>query len=319
MLRCFPDPYPDELLYSICARFSHHMRYPAPHSVIIDLYGRKGFIAVTDLPSHLACLASHIPQKDYYTVETLIDNHTLLPFYSPFVSDLSKLERIRQCMEGDKSTMISVLIGRLTCGVSLQEWLRFCPLCVEDDRRELGECYWHRSHQIPGVDVCIKHYVYLQNSIIHKKKAKPNYAFFSLEQVVKVQAPISLNLSNTLDTILLQLAHSASWLMQTQRLYVTNLGWRYNEAIFDLGLLYIEDDLYKLDETKLLEEFKRRYDDATLKYFCVGYGEEFGKTWPIEFIKSTNLFHPVYHLLFISFLGYQIQDFFALVFKHKAN
>src|SRR5437879_10471067 len=98
MIRCFPDPFHDELLYSICARFSDHMGYSAPHSVIIDLFGRKGFLAVTDLPSHLGRLADNLPQKDYYTVDNLIENHTLLPFYRPFLPYIDRLIRIRSCM-----------------------------------------------------------------------------------------------------------------------------------------------------------------------------------------------------------------------------
>jgi hypothetical protein len=28
MIGCFPDPYPDELLYSVCARFHERVQYP---------------------------------------------------------------------------------------------------------------------------------------------------------------------------------------------------------------------------------------------------------------------------------------------------
>src|SRR5437667_6870463 len=177
---CFPDPYPDELLYSICARFSDRVRYQHIHATVLSLFGYRGRLAVTDLPGHLSYFTSNLLQKDYYTLENLIDNHTLLPFYSPFLSD-SEFEQIRSDMAGDKKHVIFPLTRHLNCGVFLQEWLRFCPLCVEEDRKTFGECYWHRTHQIPGIDVCVKHNVYLQNSSIHKRETRPNYTFFSAE------------------------------------------------------------------------------------------------------------------------------------------
>lgn len=40
--------------------------------------------------------------------------------------------------------------------------LRFCPLCAQDDVRDLGYARWKLQHQLPGVFVCTTHEVLLE-------------------------------------------------------------------------------------------------------------------------------------------------------------
>ena len=47
--------------------------------------------------------------------------------------------------------------------------LRYCPLCAEEDREKHGETYWHREHQIIGIDVCPKHGCFLKETGISLK------------------------------------------------------------------------------------------------------------------------------------------------------
>jgi hypothetical protein len=54
MIGCFPDPYPDELLYSVCARFHKRVQYPNKKGTMRELFGDEAAIAVVDLPSNLS-------------------------------------------------------------------------------------------------------------------------------------------------------------------------------------------------------------------------------------------------------------------------
>ncbi|PHJ61152.1 hypothetical protein VF02_20420 [Nostoc linckia z1] len=45
MLCAFPDPYPGELVYSICARFQERVQYPSLRSTVEDLFQTKNAIA----------------------------------------------------------------------------------------------------------------------------------------------------------------------------------------------------------------------------------------------------------------------------------
>ncbi|MGR3969679.1 TnsD family Tn7-like transposition protein [Shewanella sp. 1180_01] len=39
--------------------------------------------------------------------------------------------------------------------------IKFCPQCAIENIQEFGTSYWHRSHQIPGIESCYKHQVWL--------------------------------------------------------------------------------------------------------------------------------------------------------------
>lgn len=99
MIPCFPTPLPDELLYSVCARYSERMQYSDKQFLNRELFGDKNIATVVDLPSHLSHLLSILPPGHGYTVDRLIDEHTLLPFYSPFLP-LERVNRIREHMIG---------------------------------------------------------------------------------------------------------------------------------------------------------------------------------------------------------------------------
>jgi hypothetical protein len=77
MLGFFPTPYPDELLYSICARYQARMNYSSQSSTVLDLFETKKAIAIFDLPSKLQRLLASLPPGHDYTVDQFIDNHTL--------------------------------------------------------------------------------------------------------------------------------------------------------------------------------------------------------------------------------------------------
>ncbi len=46
----------------------------------------------------------------------------------------------------------------------LNRFLRYCPMCVTEDRGKYGEAYWHRTHQISQLTVCPKHKCILRDS-----------------------------------------------------------------------------------------------------------------------------------------------------------
>jgi len=131
MIRCFPDPHPDELLYSICARYSEKMHYPSEETIILELFGKRRIKPVIDLPSHLDKLVGSLP--DGYTSDYFIDNHTLLPYYGAFLPP-ERLSKLRSDMRGDRGPSIHMRAGVVGSLVPLPEWLRFCPLCVTEHK-----------------------------------------------------------------------------------------------------------------------------------------------------------------------------------------
>ena len=45
-------------------------------------------------------------------------------------------------------------------------YLRYCPVCYQEDLETLGESYWRTHHQIIGVFYCSKHHVLLKESSV---------------------------------------------------------------------------------------------------------------------------------------------------------
>lgn len=172
MIGHFPTAYPDELLYSICSRFGDRVQYPNNEAINTELFGARGGAAIIDLPSHLNYLASNLPHTNEDScrqfVDKLIDNNTLLPLYRPFLP-AERVEQIRVAMGSSSGSTIHNKAGIIQSTINLPDWLRYCPACVEDDRKQFGECYWHRLHQVPGVEVCPLHNVFLENSTVRAR------------------------------------------------------------------------------------------------------------------------------------------------------
>ena len=100
MIGFFPAFYPDELLYSACARYANQVNYPNKHTAVEELFGSIGFSAIVDFPSRIDYLLSSIPNHDY-TSDQIINKNTLLPFYEPFINK-EKAKEIRREMKGNK-------------------------------------------------------------------------------------------------------------------------------------------------------------------------------------------------------------------------
>lgn len=181
MIGHFPTPHPDELLYSTCARFADQVQYSGTEDVVQNLFGTKRFPGSIHLPVHLDHLVSVIPPGHRFTVDQFIDEHTLFPFYAPFLRPEYPSEIRKQMRQSGIEAQAR--IGRFA---EQQRWpahLRFCPHCVEEDRRRFGGCYWHRVHQILGVRVCPIHACYLLDSKIPIRQDLRSSTLISAAQI----------------------------------------------------------------------------------------------------------------------------------------
>src|SRR5260370_22865541 len=86
MITRFPDPYFDEIFYSMCARYYDKLQYSNKAGFLRDLFDKNMHPSV-DLPHRLGYFVDKLPLKRFFTVDHLIDHHTLFPFYNPFLSE----------------------------------------------------------------------------------------------------------------------------------------------------------------------------------------------------------------------------------------
>ena len=81
-------------------------------------------------------------------VDQFVRQHTLIPLRRGITSYLEYVEHGGAGCEG---------VVRHTGVRNLREGLYSCPACVKSDVMSIGQSYWRRAHQIPGVAWCVKH------------------------------------------------------------------------------------------------------------------------------------------------------------------
>lgn len=277
MIGCFPDPFRDELLYSACARFSAHVQYPNKKSILRELFGTKNSSATIELPSHLTKLLLVLPPGHLYTADQVINDHTLLPLYSPFLPR-ERVAQLRDGMAGLGGNVLHRRAGIMASRIPTPKWFRFCPVCVTNDRKDLGEAYWHRLHQLPGILTCSRHNVFLEDSQARRDSARDALRFVPAEDAVRTVPARHLDLSDSTHQLLLKLTRDAEWLLNQKTLGadLNTIYSRYLNLLIRCGLATYTGSIHVKE---LLGEFTDYFSPALLKLLhCELKGSDVEKT-----------------------------------------
>ncbi len=305
MLSYFPNIYPDEILYSLLARYHRHVCSSGPTETLLDLYGRRSICAVVDLPSSLNILAEQLFLFGL-TAKILIRHHTLFPYYTAFIDSTSR-ERIRQSMLGDYGGDIHTRVGIVTTTVPTLQYLRYCRKCNEEDFENFGEIYWHRLFQVPGVLVCPRHKVLLQDSTAPYRPVNKHEYVAATEENCNPDNNVihSLSLSSDNFNHLLQIAEASDELLKcsTPSSFLHSTYPDYRDSLYTSGFLKGE----KVVNQKFLEECIVHFYSSSLLHILhcdIHSGNE--DNWLKKISrKQTNKIHPLRHLLFSIFLKHQ--------------
>lgn len=171
MIAFFPEPYPDELVYSLLARYYVKAGYLAFQYAVEDLYIHKYTNPDVEFLNELKPEVLDVI-KEYCGMEALIQKHTMFPSYGRFLPAKRKQEAKKALlsMNGNFNNLLAIPKNQRGTG----RFLRYCPLCAKENREDYGEAYWHRKHQIQGIRICGKHGCYLKDSRISmERKAAP--------------------------------------------------------------------------------------------------------------------------------------------------
>ncbi|MBI6557444.1 TniQ family protein, partial [Pseudomonas veronii] len=153
-LLCFPQPFPDESLYSLAVRYHRLTANESYRRTSQELFGTYSRTCGSILPCCLAALSHRLAPA--YSVEELIDRNTLLPLYEPFVNDV-KYSAARIYMAGNSGTGLKMSLGITASGFLKHASFRYCESCVKADTHDCGSAYWHRNHQAIGTCTCPLH------------------------------------------------------------------------------------------------------------------------------------------------------------------
>lgn len=311
VLGFFPDPYPDELFYSLCARFSERMPYTTLRQTTEELFGDAQVIATVAFPSHLDQLVDRLPPESQYTAASLIADHTLLPFFAPFLPS-TRLKRLRADMQEKRGPALHMRAGVMASTVPLPSVLRYCPCCVKEDRTRFGETYWHRLFQLPGVQVCPSHQVWLEESTVEIQFRQTRHAFVSAEQALSAMPFPRLVQESPTGQLLLALARDATWLLEQSNLVpgLEVFHQRYLQGLFEKNLATHHG---RITMAAFQEQFLSSYPREVLQSLHCDLDPQISDHWLARLVrKPKGAHHPLRHLLLIHFLGYSVADFFTL-------
>lgn len=315
MLGFFPDPYPDELLYSVCARYHRRVRHISKTYTLLDLFGEGARSLSLLLPNRLDHLIAVLPSGHRYSADRLIDEHTLLPFFVPFLRP-HRSRLLRNSMKQTSSTISTHGYAGIPSGRFNNGYLRFCRLCADEDTKIFGEPYWHRLHQVPGVEICLRHESALESSKVSARKYRSNREVLITAEEALLIIPSCPPVLPGSWQLYVQLVQDITWLLNQRNLSVSpnNLHACYICILLSKGMI--------------CRHAKRRFTVFRLqfkKYFSSEYldslncGVEGSGDWLSHFLwRQSFTHHPLRHLLIINFLGYTAENFFSLFHNKPA-
>lgn len=297
MLNWFPTPYPDELLYSVLARYHVRSGNISPKVTTEELFGKRTIRSVWDLPANLNILLNQT--GSYWNTDQLIFNHTMYPYYAAFLLP-KQADQVKQSMIGNKGSTIHTRIGVSASNVKLKSHLWVCSDCIKEDMNTCGETYWRRIHQCPGVYICPKHETVLEETVVSTKAVNQHEYVVATPKVEKSRVTLE-GLPKEEIEILKKISMTSYALLLNSHLQKTDNSLRENylEILKQKG--YVSPNGY-LNRDKLYQSFKGKFPHHILELLqsTVEFKESDWLT--MIFQKHRKSFHPIRHLLVMIFL-----------------
>ena len=185
MISYLPTIYPDELVYSWLCRYYIHSGCLTNKMALDDLLQKRCHNPSKEFIGHLNSNAVKKIEV-VISMDRLVIDHTMYPQYARFIPLEEKKKTIHHLGYDfcDPHFLFAVLPRTQN-----DLYLKYCPLCVQEDRELYGETYWHRKHQIRNMLTCYKHKCMLESSDI-SAKSEHCFSLSSAEEYVKDIKPV---------------------------------------------------------------------------------------------------------------------------------
>lgn len=308
MMYYFPIPYPDELLYSIIARYCIQSGNTNVIYSSEDIFGRdnRNLAISPELPGNIELLVSNLSESTKLTSDSFIYYSTLFPYIAAFLPE-EKAREVYNIMREGKTSVIYNKSGLVSGSIKSNRMFRFCPKCIEEDTRKYGEAYWHRSHQVTGVFMCPIHKEPIYDSDIpYRGNYRMNYIAASkdvckVELILKYEDEIAEKLIWIAEDIheILNRPFKYQPLMKKKFLYMESLiEKKIANMISMVHQKRLRKELIDFWGTKVLEMVQSPIkEDKECQWLNI-------LTWEQE-----NITLPIRHILLMRFLGIKIDDF----------
>lgn len=192
MIVYFPAPYPDELAYSLFARYHVFSGHATFRTTANDLFLNTEAISNPDFFAPLTEEVCQIMAREL-PMETFIKKYTMLPYYIRFLP----LERRRKAMDlllaNDRSFYNSIYVRQRKS--ERRRYMRYCPLCVAADREKYGETYWHRKWQLPDIEICLEHRCRLEMTDVGATAESQRFKLTPAEIAISYDTTVNMDVS----------------------------------------------------------------------------------------------------------------------------
>ncbi|WP_368901892.1 TnsD family transposase [Oceanobacillus oncorhynchi] len=307
----FPTAYPDELLFSLCSRYFIRSGNISYKGTLDDLFSHSGLTTSISLPTGVSSLIKNLPPYSKINERQIIHNHTLYLFYTAFLPP-DRAVRVYDAMCSNDGKGVYNQSGLVANRVPQNEYLRFCRDCLTEDKEKYGEYYWHRSHQLSGIQCCLTHFKPLYNSSVRVVGAnKHRLQIPTLESCSAVKSALDETSDKTQREYIdfcEKMAGSVLQLLNQQFSHreMEDFHQIYQSRLIGLGLAYYSG---RVKQKAWREYFSSIYSQELLQ-LC--HSELSGHQDWLSLIvqKNRKSFHPMRHLLVMAALDMNITSFF---------
>jgi len=305
MLSFFTDPYPDELLYSAFARYHFYSGNIDLKDTLSELFGKNSAIPSFEIGSHLEFLCNALGGS--YTPESLIQEHTLFPFYAPFLPGNRRKELLKDITSSDGKG-IYTRIGIVAGSICKKDCIYYCPVCVKDEMERIGEAYIHREHQLQGVIMCPHHEKFLKKYPI-KRHENSRVEYIRLDGSLLDLSDVYLYQGKYQDE-LLRISKASYYLLSNDLSSIskTDVLLRYKNLLYEKNLA---TNRLRVKQDELHDLVAGHYGTELLEILesCIDKNDEYN--WLRVATRSVaRTVHPLRHILLILFLTKDMDTFF---------
>lgn len=302
MLSFFTDPYPNELLYSAISRYHYFIGNINFKDTLYEVYGKKKHSSNLYFGAYINDLVNSL--GGMYNEDDLIFNHTILPFYKPFLSEHEIADII------NKMKTIGPNFGYLFTSCLLKnKRLYYCPQCVQEDIQRYGEAYFHREHHLNGIVICPRHKLVLRAYDDRRiggetlEFIRLNYKEIGLQEENKD----NLLLSDKVYNRMCEISELSYELFKTDISVLDkhNIRKAYKNVLLEEGFA---SQTGRIKIKQLKKEMINYYGETLLEGLNCNIELE-KKDWMYNIFSNNDCYiNPLKHILVINFLGKNISD-----------
>lgn len=227
-----------------------------------------------------------------------------LPLYKPFMPTNSYLKAVDGLKSGP--LMATYLRLGITAGSILpSNGIKYCPECIEEDRKLFGHAYLHITHQVPGVFACTNHNCLLKES--HLSFNNRN-GMLDIDEYVNNHS--GLDILPSLTEEVLSMSFDVDNLIRNYDNFgdIGLVKKKYTAQMYERNYLSPKGGI--CNRVKLQKEFLAFYSNEFLSSLKSDFPLDSNRNWLRLLTTTTSIIvNPVRHLLFIKFLFGDINTF----------